>query len=142
MTPRIKQVIVNFKRMLSAAVSANCGATTAESKTLASEEVIERAPESLERSTGSCVIEADNEPYGMLTKEYANWKRASSRKIQAIAAAPVSPAGVLNSKTKTMAKGVEPKSIQGRRRPHLVWKRSTVCPAMRSAAPAQILVIP
>jgi len=35
-----------------------------------------RADESLARSSGSCVIDAASEPYGMLTKLYASEKSA------------------------------------------------------------------
>lgn len=46
----------------------------------------------------------------MVTKEYANWNRAANRKIQAIAATPLNPAGVENSATKKTASGAGPKS--------------------------------
>ena len=61
-TPRPTQVSVNLRRTPSAAVSWNCGAMTADRATPVTAEAMERAPDSLERSTGSCVMAADSEP--------------------------------------------------------------------------------
>lgn len=78
----------------------------------------------------------------MLTKEYASWNAASNSRIHTMVAVMDRPAGTLNSRTKTMASGVEPNSRNGRRRPQRVSTRSAVWPTMRSAMPAHTLVTP
>ena len=61
--------IVNRRRMPSAAVFSNCGATTKASRTPVTADAMDRAPARRDRSVGSSVMAADNDPYGILTKE-------------------------------------------------------------------------